>query len=140
MSVEASAEIFAKYLLDNDLMESVKYSERKEGFKIKVDVSTMPEDIASASKKCCREMITTVNNVKIRVRFLSKKVLEESTFQSIMEELETYEDWLSLHLHCSKVNLEEYGEEFFKEFAAFECGKIPLLSAKMWPDLCIYYL
>ena len=57
MSVEASAEIFAKYLLDNDLMESVKYSERKEGFKIKVDVSTMPEDIASASKKCCREII-----------------------------------------------------------------------------------
>ena len=122
MPVEESARVVAEFLLDNDLMEeNVTFSERKNGFRINLDLSTIPKETATACKSCCTDMSTTVNKSKLRVRFLSSKLLEEATVQKMKDELETYDLWIAQYLVDSKENLIEYAEQFF-DYAGYESG------------------
>ena len=113
MSVEDCAELVANYLIDNDLMDQVEFAKQSDGFKIKLDVKKFPEDIASALRKCSRDMVTTFGGTKLRVRFISNKVLDQTVIEKLKNLQETLEAWCQVHLTDLAENRKDYADQFY---------------------------
>ena len=113
ITVEDSAKTLVDYLLENDLMDQVTFSERAEGFRLKLEFADLPEDIVAAGKRCCREMSTTVNTVKTRVKFLSVKLIEDDLVLEMKRAMETLDSWIEQYVEDSTENEKEYGDQFF---------------------------
>ena len=113
IAVEDSAKTLVDYLLENDLMDQVTFSERAEGFRLKLEFADLPEDIVAAGKRCCREMSTTVNTVKTRVKFLSVKLIEDGLVLEMKRAMETLDSWIEQYVMDSTENQQEYGDQFF---------------------------
>ena len=113
ITVEDSAKTLVDYLLENDLMDQVTFSEHAEGFRLKLEFADLPEDIVAAGKRCCREMSTTVNTVKTRVKFLSVKLIEDGLVLEMKRAMETLDSWIEQYVMDSTENQQEYGDQFF---------------------------
>ena len=77
-SVEQHAEKVVTYIMNNGLMGYLDFSVRSDGFRINLVISRFPGEIATSIRKCTRYMSTTIDGAKVRVRFLSSKLLDEN--------------------------------------------------------------
>ena len=111
--MEDSAELVAAFLLQGDFMDKVEYSDKTEGFKIKLEMKKFPDDIGSAIRKCTREMVSTFAGEKSRVRFLNDKLLKLTTKKAILLLLETVKSWHEQYLRDVRENLDDYAEQFY---------------------------
>ena len=103
----------ATYLIENEQMDQVEFSERCEGFKIKLGLRKIPKDISLAVRKSCREMVTLFGETKLRVRFLPSSLLEAAQIDKMKALLETLDLWTKEYLCEREENMLDYGDLFY---------------------------
>ena len=111
--MEDCAETVAKYLMEEEKIENVEFSEKSGGFKIHIEMKKTPEDVAKALRKCSREMVTTFGKAKLRIRFLSSKLLLPVTIQNLRDLLQTLSSWREDVLQDLSENRLDYAEQFW---------------------------
>ena len=120
-SPQQYASTFVTYLLENDLLEHVSYSDRSKGFRIDTNSLSLPPNISLAERKSCRNMSTTlIFDKKKRVRFLDKKLLDDNLTQLLLKSLESYDVWLQSYIFDNRDNFAQYANEFTDEFDEIE--------------------
>jgi hypothetical protein len=108
LTVEDCAETVANYLMDEEKIDNVEYSEKSGGFKIHLEIKKYPEEVAKALRRCSREMVTTFGRAKLRVRFLSSKLLDPVTIQKFKDLLQTLHSWREDELQDLRKNRLDY--------------------------------
>ena len=100
-------------MIENEQMDQVEFSERSEGFKIKLGLRKIPKDISLAVRKSCREMVTLFGETKLRVRFLPSSLLEATQIDKMKALLETLDLWTKEYLCEKEENIQDYGDLFY---------------------------
>jgi hypothetical protein len=113
LTVEDCAETVANYLMDEEKIDNVEYSETSGGFKIHLEIKKYPEDVAKVLRRCSREMVTTFGRAKSRVRFISSKLLDPVTIQKLKDLLQTLHSWREDELQDLRENRLDYAEQFW---------------------------
>ena len=105
----------AKHIIDEDLIDHVEFSDRTSGFKINVDLKTLPDEVSSALKKCSREMVSTYGfeKSKLRFRFLPCKLLSETSTEDLKALLQTLDSWTHDLLEDLNENHLDYADQFY---------------------------
>ena len=111
--MEDCAGSVANYLLETELMDHVEFSERSDGFKIKLEMKKFPKDISVAVKKSTRDMNTIFGGAKLRVKFLSSTLLESSTISKMKDLLQTLEKLTQDLVTERQENLQDYSNLFY---------------------------
>ena len=111
--MEDCADMVAAFLMENNLMDNVEFSQRSEGFKIKLEIKKFPKDIAKSVRKSTRDMNTTFGGVKMRVKFMSIKLLDQSVITKMKDLLETLDSWTQELVNDRLENQKDYADLFY---------------------------
>ena len=112
------AEIVAKYLVDENLGDSIEFTERSQNIKMKLSLSLLPEDICKALKVCTKETTTAFTGKRgMKVRILSAKLLSKDSLANIKALTQTYkfDDWVEQMLEEKAVKEADLGKKFYKQ-------------------------
>ena len=113
-TTEECANRVVNFLIQTDLVEEqVEFSERSEGFKLKLDQKLIPKEIWMAIKKSTRDMNSTFKGEKLRVKFLSSLILDSTLDFKLKSLLETWDLWTEQLLTEREENLQDYADLFY---------------------------
>jgi len=113
-TTEEYANRVVNFLIQTDLVEEqVEFSERSEGFKLKLDQKLIPKEIWMAIKKSTRDMNSTFKGEKLRVKFLSSLILDSTLDFKLKSLLETWDLWTEQLLTEREENLQDYADLFY---------------------------
>ena len=116
-SVEQMAELVVKYLVKESMDDCVEYSAKTKSFRLKVDPSDTPNDVAAALKNCTKGTSTVFGGkLGVKVRMLPSSLLSAellSQMRSLTATIkfaEAVDNMMANKAAAQKV----YAKEFYK--------------------------
>ena len=118
LSTEDMAEIVATYILEEKLSDSIEYSAKGKTFRLKMSLSDLPLDIASALRGCTKETSTVfAGKIGVKVRLLSAKLLTADLLTDLRALTVTHKfsDLVEKFLEKRVAAQAELAKEFYKQ-------------------------
>ena len=110
------AKTVAEYLVQEHSTNSLEFSDKMKGYKIKLLMSTIPEEVARALRFCTRETTSSFGGKKIKVRLLSVDLLSRELdlqLRSLLAD-EDFDDWVEASIEESVQIMNDLGNEFYQ--------------------------
>ena len=112
------AEVVAKYLAEEELRSALEFSKKKNSFKLKLVLSSVPEDIMHALKSCTNETTSSFGGSRaVKVRIMSADLLSEETVANLISMTETFDFWVEQAITESDQHLRDLGNAFYQDYA-----------------------
>ena len=95
----------------------MEFSERLNGFKLKLSFSTIPDDIAKSVRLCTRETTSTfAGKAGIKIRVMASDLLPVELVLQLKNLLkdENYEDWVEQSIVETEKIMTDLGNEFYQ--------------------------
>ena len=112
------AEQVVNYLVDEKLGDSIEYSEKTKSYKLKINPSDVPENIAVVLRNCTKTTSTVFGGkLGVRVRLLPTSLLSpelRSKMRSLTETIK-FEDAVKKIMDGKEADHALFGREFFKQ-------------------------
>ena len=101
--------MIAEYILEKNLKSSVEYSERTNSFKLKLLLSSLPQEVYTATKAVTKETSTFfAGKHAVKVRMLSVNLLKDEHVAALkdLKVSHNFSDWVErmLEQQCEKKN------------------------------------
>ena len=115
------AKVIAEYLIELDersVSNKIEFSERFNGFKLKLIINAVPSHVAKALRLCTRETTSTFSGKRgIKVRLLSADLLSDEVvleLKSLIPDAEDFADWVEASIQESEDSLTSLGTMFYE--------------------------
>ena len=117
-SLEEMAELVVKYLVKENMGDCVEYSAKTQSFRLKVDPSDTPDDIAAALRKCTKVTSTVFGGkLGVRVRLLASSLLTAEPLSQLrsLTALVKFADAVDKMLQDKIAGQKMFAKEVYKE-------------------------
>ena len=114
------AEAVVAYLIEEGFTNNIEFSDRINGFKLKISLSKIPPQIAQALRSCTRETTSTFSGkLGTKIRILSAGLLSEESVLQLKSQIDTvdFADWVEQSNNDSDQLMTDLGNEFYQLLA-----------------------
>ena len=111
-----------KYLVEEEMSDSIEYSDRTKQFRLKLRVSDMPEQIQKAVRGCSKDSVSIFEGKKMRVRILPYSLLPSQLVARIKAIVQpvTFVDCVEKMLEERQKKREKLGMDFYRQISRLE--------------------
>ena len=111
------AETVAQHILEEDLKDAIEYCQKSRSFRLKMLMSSLPENVCKALKGCSKEMVTKFAGKKTRIRMMDSDLLEGDMLKDLKALGQSYNftDLALRMLDEREERREKLGREFYKQ-------------------------
>ena len=112
------AEHLANYILEENVHDAVEYCPKKQTFRLKLPVHTLPQDVACTLRGCSKESVSFFAGVKTRVRLLSASLLSGKVLTDMKDLGRSYNftDCCLRMLEVKEARRKQLGQDFNNQF------------------------